>query len=95
MRRIEIETGLSLRFPGRSAEFDEGVEIGLLAANLAMSRAEFTLHLSPATLDQARALAERFGYRVHTCSADDERIEVVFLTGRRRPKLTLVTSAAS
>lgn len=95
MRRIHVEDGLSLRFPGREAEFNEGVEIGLLAASLAARHGEFTLRLANSTLDQARSLAEGFGYRLHICPLDDRSSEVVFLTGRRRPKLRLVYSSAS
>ena len=94
MRRIQVEDGLSLRFPGRGPEFDEGVEIGVLAAHLAARQAEFTLCLADSSLDQARALADRFGYRVHACPVDDGRSAMTFLTGRRRPKLTLVRSNA-
>ena len=95
MRRIHVEDGLSLRFPRREAEFNEGVEIGLIAAGLAARRREFTLRLADATLDQARSLAEGFGYRLHVHPLDDGSSEVVFLFGRRRPQLRLVHSQAS
>lgn len=90
MRFIHVENGLRLRFPGRDAAFNEGVEIGILAVNLASGRGEFTLQLSSATLEQARALAAQMGYRVHVVQSDEAWAEVTFLTGRRRPKLTLI-----
>ena len=90
MRFIHVEDGLRLRFPGRDAAFNEGVEIGILAVNLASGRGEFTLQLSSATLEQARTLAAQMGYRVHIVRDDQNWAEVTFLTGRRRPKLTLI-----
>ncbi len=60
MRFIHVEDGLRLRFPGRDAAFNEGVEIGILAVNLASGRGEFTLQLSSGTLEQARASPRRW-----------------------------------
>lgn len=94
MRHIHVEDGLRLRFPGRDETFNQGVEIGLLTANLASGRGEFTLQFASATLDQARTLATRMGYRVHIVRADDTSVEATFLTGRRRPKLTLVQGSS-
>ena len=34
MRWVQVEDGLSLRFPARDAAFHEGVELGILAALL-------------------------------------------------------------
>ena len=90
MRQIHIVPGLRLRFAARDASFDEGVEIGLLAAKLASGAAEFSMTLAPGTLDQARALATGMAYRVHVVATHDEGVDVMFLTGSRRPKLRLV-----
>lgn len=94
MRSIHVEGGLRLRFPGRDGSFDEGVEIGLLAAGLASGRGEFTLKFGSSTLEQARSLATGMGYRVHVVRAEAGEVEVTFLTGRRRPKLTLISTQA-
>ena len=64
MRRIHVEDGLSVRFPGRSEEFNEGVEIGMLAVLMSSGQRGFTRWLSPANLEQARAIADRMGYRL-------------------------------
>lgn len=90
MRPIHIVPGLRLRFAGQSAAFDEGVEIGLLAANMARGIGEFTTILAPATLEQARALATAMGYRVHIVAMNDGAIDAMFLTGCRRPTLRLI-----
>ncbi|MFY9293865.1 MAG: hypothetical protein WAP03_24695 [Methylorubrum rhodinum] len=92
MRTIHVEEGLRLRFPGRDASFHEGVEIGILAVNLASGRSEFTLRFSSSTLEQARALASQLGYRTHVVADDATWAEVTFLTGQRRPRLALVHS---
>ena len=90
MRHIHVVPGLRLRFASRDETFNEGVEIGLIAAQLASGIAEFTMTLAAGTLDQARMLATNMGYRLHVTTMDDGAVEVMFLTGSRRPKLQLV-----
>lgn len=90
MRHIHVEPGLRLRFAGRDDAFDEGVEIGLLVANMVAQVGEFTATLASTTLDQARALAGGMSYRIHVVEDDGTWAQVMFLTGRRRPKLRLV-----
>ena len=90
MRHIHVVPGLRLRFTGRDEAFNEGVEIGLLAARLASGIAEFTMTLAASTLDQARMLATNMGYRLHVTMNDDGAVEVMFFTGSRRPRLQLV-----
>ena len=94
MRHIHVEDGLRLCFPARDEAFNEGVEIGLLAGQLAFGRSEFTNRIASASLEQARSLAVSMGYRVHVVSADADWTDVTFLLGRKRPRLTLVYSAA-
>ncbi len=95
MRHIHIEPGLRLRFAGRGEAFDEGVEIGLLAASMAARLGEFSATLASTTLDQARVLAAGMNYRVHVVQDDGTSAEVMFLTGSRRPKLRLIETPAS
>ena len=92
MRHIQVEGGLRLRFPGRDATFNEGVEIGLLLAQMASGQSEFTMRVAATTLAQARSLASRMHYRVHVVREDEVGAELMFLTGSRQPKLTLVHS---
>ncbi len=94
MRHIDVVPGLRLRFAHRDEAFDEGVEIGLLAASMAAGVAEFTTTMASNTLEQARALAAGLGYRLHVVATADDRVEVMVLTGRRRPKLRLVRGDA-
>ena len=92
MRRIQVEDGLSLRFPGRDEEFNEGVEIGILAVLMSTGQRGFTRWLSSANVEQARAIADKMGYRLTTGEVDGGLVEAIFRTGRARPKLTLVHS---
>lgn len=62
MRRIEIGEGLELGFPGRSKDFREGVEIGLLAAALLYGAPSVTLSVSVRAIPQASELARKLGY---------------------------------
>ena len=90
MRWIQVEDGLSLRFPARDAAFHEGVEMGILAALLNAGHGRVTHILSAANLDQARVLAAKMGYRLTLGAGKGETIEVDFWTGAARPRLTLV-----
>ena len=92
MRHINLTDGLRLRFPGRNEEFDQGVEIGMLAVLMDLGTREFTRWISTDNLDQARALAKQLGYHVVEGSADAEWIELVFRSGSARPQLRLVHS---
>ena len=93
MRHIHLTDGLRLRFPGRDEEFDQGVEIGMLAVLMDLGTREFTRWISSDNLDQARALAKQLGYHVVEGSADAEWTELVFRTGSAKPQLRLVRSA--
>jgi hypothetical protein len=93
MRHIHLADGLRLRFPGRSEEFDQGVEIGMLAVLMDTGAREFRRWIATANLDQARALAKQLGYHVVEGSGDGEWTELVFRFGSARPQLKLVHSA--
>jgi hypothetical protein len=93
MRRIQIEEGLWIRFPKRDAAFAEGVEIGALAACMAMALPEFRRTISADAFEQARALAGKLGYRaVPGNDGPFQTMDVTFTTRRERPKLRLVCS---
>ncbi|GJD97132.1 hypothetical protein [Methylobacterium iners] len=90
MRQIQVEEGLRLRFPGRSGEFDEGVEIGLLLADLAQGGSAFSRTVSAANVDQARRVAGSFGYRVQIMVEQQDCTDLLFSVRSRRPVLTVV-----
>jgi len=90
MRRITIEEGLTLRFPGRDAAFGEGVEIGMLAVLMAMGRAEIARPIAPGNVQQARALAESFGYRLVEGERTLEGIDVLLTRRAARPTLRVI-----
>jgi len=92
VRRIHVEHGLSLRFPGRDEEFNEGVEIGILAVLMSSGQRGFTHWVSQSNVGQARALAEKMGYRLTEGGRDGHLTEVILRSGRSRPTLTLVHS---
>jgi hypothetical protein len=93
VRRIHVEDGLVLRFPGRSEDFAEGVEIGILALLLSSGARGFTHRISTRTVEQARDLAVRMGYRLTEGPSDGLMTEIILRTGRARPALTLVHSS--
>ena len=93
MRHIHLADGLRLRFPGRNEDFDQGVEIGMLAVLMDLGTREFSRWISSENLDQARALARQLGYHVVEGGADGAWVEVVFRTGVARPQLRLAHSA--
>jgi hypothetical protein len=93
MRHIHLADGLRLRFPGRSEDFDQGVEIGMLAILMDNGAGEFSRWISRANVEQARALAKQLGYHVVEGGKDGELIELVFRNRPVRPQLKLVHSA--
>lgn len=93
MRHIDVADGLRLRFPSRDEEFDQGVEIGVIAALMSLELRDFSRWISVASVAQARSLAEKLGYRVIEGGSDAEWAQVTFQFGRARPGLKLVHSS--
>ena len=89
VRKIEIDEGLRLRFPGRDAEFHDGVEIGTVAALMAVVGGDFRRVVAADNVEQVRALAEKLGYHLTIPSREGESREVSFSTATPRPKLSL------
>jgi len=58
MNHIHLAEGMRLRFPARSADFDQGVEIGIVAALMSQDLTEFTRRISNDNLGQVRALTD-------------------------------------
>jgi hypothetical protein len=94
MRQIHVVDGLTMRFPGRDGEFDEGVEVGLVAALMSLGQGEIRRRVAPASLDQLLAVAAEFNYRLGGRAEEGELIELTFLSPARRSRPTLVYSSA-
>lgn len=94
MRHIHLDDGLRLRFPGRSEDFDQGVEIGMLAALMDQGMPEFSRWISRANLPQVEAIAKQLGYHVVQGNGDEDWIDLTFRFGpaKAKPKLRLVHS---
>lgn len=93
VRKIVIEEDLRVCFPGRGSAFDDGVEIGMLAALMAARRPDLTRTIAAANLDMARLLAGKLGYRVTEARRSAPDAVTVTLSSRpQRPKLRLVSS---
>jgi hypothetical protein len=92
MRHIHVEDGLSLRFPGRDEEFNEGVEIGIMAVLMSAGESAFSRWISTANLAQVRTLAEKMGYHVIKGHCEGPSTCVTLRLGPARPKLSLVHS---
>jgi hypothetical protein len=96
MRHIHLDDGLRLRFPGRSEEFDQGVEIGMVAVLMDQGITEFSRWISRSNLGQIEAIAKQMGYRTEQGEGNEEWVDVTFLYGLAKPKpqLRLVHSVA-
>jgi hypothetical protein len=92
MRQIEVEPGLNVRFPHREEAFDEGLEVGLLAAMMCQGVVRFTRTVAASSVAQIEALAKPLGYRV-VADVAGERAEVVLCSTALRPRLRLVNTA--
>ncbi len=94
MRQIHLTEGTRVRFPGRTEEFDQGVEIGVLAVLMDMATPNASRWIATANLEQARALAEKMDYRIAEGSSEDGWTHVTVRRGPARPQLRLVHSVA-
>jgi hypothetical protein len=92
MHHIYLTEGTRLRFPARSEDFSQGVEIGMVALLMSQDVADFTRRISSANVGQARALAEQLGYRIVEGSAGEDWVELNFCNRAARPRLRVVHS---
>ncbi len=94
MRHIHLDDGLRLRFPGRSEDFDQGVEIGMIAVLMDQGLGEFSRWIARTNLSQVEAIAKQMGYRIEDNGGDEEWADITFLYGttKAKPKLRLVHS---
>jgi hypothetical protein len=95
MRHIHLDDGLRLRFPGRSEDFDQGVEIGMIAVLMDQEMPEFSRWISRSNLGQVEAIARQMGYRVTEAGGDEDWVDLTFRHGsiKSKPNLRLVHSA--
>ena len=89
MRPIHVEDGLTIRFPGRDKEFDEGVEMGIAIALMA-ARQSFTTWLSNTTIDQAQELAGKMNFHLIRLQTRASTTQVAFRVGRPRPQFRVL-----
>ena len=90
MRHIELEEHLRVRFPTRSEEFNEGVEVGVVAAMMAAGMPGFCRWLSRNAASQVEELARRLGYRITEQQRKGDRAEIAFQATFVRPALRVV-----
>ncbi|KQT52063.1 hypothetical protein ASG43_20460 [Aureimonas sp. Leaf454] len=94
MRRIEVAEELKVRFPARSAEFDDGFEVGMMALLMSRKEAEFTRSVSTRIVDQCVELAGKLGYHLGEREDGADNVRLTFRTRRAKPKLRLVSNQA-
>ncbi len=75
---IQIAEGFRVRFPSRSVEFAEGVEIGVLTTLLDTGLVEFNRVISVAAKQQAISLADALGYAVAEEQVTDGLVSITF-----------------
>ncbi|KQT85377.1 hypothetical protein [Aurantimonas sp. Leaf443] len=93
MRHIEIAEGLRIRFPARGPDFDDGIEVGMLAALMALGGPVVERGVSPAAAEQAAILAGKLGYHVADERRDGALTYITLRKGRARPRLSIVRLA--
>ncbi len=92
MGAIEVEPGLSVRFPGRSADFAEGVEIGILSILMAQGMPDITREVPSSCVAQVSVLAGKLGYNMCKEGGGDGRTFVTLRPRGSRPALRVVSS---
>jgi hypothetical protein len=91
VQRIHVED--VSRFPDRSDDFAEGVEIGILALLLSSGERGLTHRISTRVVEQAQDIAAKMGYRLTKGPGDASMTEIILRTAPARPTLTLVHSS--
>jgi hypothetical protein len=92
MRQIYVEDGLTISFPGRDEEFDQGVEMGIAIALMAAGQS-FTTWLSNATIEQAEEVAHKMNFHLESLQTCAKASHVAFRIGRKRPRLTILAGS--
>lgn len=90
MRKIEILSDVRLRFPGRNAEFDLGLEVGAASVLMALGEPLIQRQLSCAAVEQLRPVADRFQYALVATDMGDGSMDVSLMHWSRRPLLWVV-----
>ena len=90
MRVIEIIDDVRLRFPGRGAEFDIGVEVGALSVLMAQGAPLIQRQVSAAATEQLRPIAERFRYALVATEGENGLMNISLLHWSRKPLLRVV-----
>lgn len=93
-RKVQLAEGCTLRFPRRAADFTDGVEVGIVAAQMDMARAAFSRDVSAGNVEQIGALAQKFGFRLVRGADHDGLVSVTLEPVERRPRLRIVRREA-
>jgi hypothetical protein len=91
MRTIYLDDEVRIRFPGQGPEFDEGVEVGMIAAMMVAGEPTISRWVSQGAIVQLRELAPKLRYRLTVDPAQTgDLAKAVLVSARVRPQLRLV-----
>ncbi|TDK32234.1 hypothetical protein E2F50_18105 [Rhizobium deserti] len=90
MRKIEILEDVRLRFPGRDAEFDLGLEVGAVSVLMAQGIPLIQRELSHEAAEQLRPIAQSLRYTLVSTDAPSGMLAVTITHKSRRPMLRVV-----
>jgi hypothetical protein len=94
MRAIEIEDGVTIRFPLRSEEFADGFEAGLVAAALTGLPHRHDATIAAGTIPAITKLARCYGYRLVQGPEENGMVRLSLIRADLRPKLYVVPTPA-
>ena len=89
-RKIFLDDACTLHFTGRGAEFSDGVEVGILAAQMDRGIINLQRWIAVDNLEQIRALAVKLGYRLLPGEIAGDTIHITLLHQSARPRLRLM-----
>lgn len=90
MRKIEILDDVRLRFPGRDAEFDTGLEVGAATVLMAQGEPLIQRTLSADAVEQLRPIADRLRYAMVATEGPEGMMDVSLMHWSRKPLLRIV-----
>ncbi len=89
-RKLYLAEECTLRFPDRNDDFDDGVEVGILAAQMDMGVAHIPRWVGTRNVQQIRSVAEKLGYRLTLGSKEGGATHISLWCGAARPRLAIV-----
>ena len=90
-RTIHLAEDCTLLFAGRSTEFADGVEIGILSAQMDHGISRLVRLIHSGNVEQLRSVAQKLGYRLILGATDGDHVHAHLQATKNAPTLRVVS----